>query len=180
MNILYLHGFASSFDSTSAKVQALTKLGSVSGIDIDYCHRAEEVIEKVSRNLDLEKIDLIVGTSMGGWLSATLGARSHIPFVAINPAISPQITLARHVGEGIDYQGNAFTLTNEIVQSYFPIDQSGRGIVLLDMGDDVINPVETKTLLQKVFPVHCFDGGSHRFEHMNEALDIVTSFYEQI
>ena len=45
MNIAYLHGFASNFDPQSNKVNILKKIGSVDGVDIDYCQDAKTLIE---------------------------------------------------------------------------------------------------------------------------------------
>jgi len=72
LNILYLHGFGSSFDPHKAKVAKLTELGTVTGPDIDYTKTysdIKEVIENFISNIP-KSIDLIVGTSMGGWLAS--------------------------------------------------------------------------------------------------------------
>ncbi len=97
MNILYIHGFGSNFDGTSPKVSALKTLGTVTGLDIDYTKFHDEIFESIANHIKTNSITLLVGTSMGGFFSAycgDCGANLEIPFVALNPVISPQNTLA--------------------------------------------------------------------------------------
>ena len=114
--------------------------------------------------------DLLVGTSMGGWLAGILGAETGIPFVAINPVIDPRETLKSWLGKGVDHQGNAYELSPDSLVSYYPFTQCGSGLILLDQGDELIPWQETFRALDGCFPVHSFAGGSHRFEHMDESL----------
>ena len=165
----YLHGFASRFDITSDKLKTLAKLGPVYGHDIDYTQGAEDVIED---SLEVNP-DLLVGTSMGGWLAGVLGAESGVPFVAINPVTDPAHTLRHWIGQGVDHQGQAYQLTDEVVSSYYPFTHHGSGIVLLDQGDELLPWKDTVGALGDYFPVHSFEGGSHRFEHMEEALKLI-------
>ncbi|WP_278349951.1 MULTISPECIES: YqiA/YcfP family alpha/beta fold hydrolase [Marinobacter] len=169
----YLHGFASRFDITSDKLKTLAKLGPVYGHDIDYTQGAEDVIEDSLDKLMQVNPDLLVGTSMGGWLAGVLGAESGVPFVAINPVTDPAHTLRHWIGQGVDHQGQAYQLTDEVVSSYYPFTHHGSGIVLLDQGDELLPWKDTVGALGDYFPVHSFEGGSHRFEHMEEALKLI-------
>ncbi len=173
LNIYYLHGFASRFDASSQKLKTLARLGPVRGHDMDYTQSAEDVIEDCLDKLMQVNPDLIVGTSMGGWLAGILGAEVGIPFVAINPAVDPSQTLKAHIGNGRDHQGNAFELTSTVVASYYPFTHYGRGLILLDEGDEVINCQNSYHALKDYYPVHFFPGGSHRFEHMEESLALI-------
>jgi hypothetical protein len=110
---------------------------------------------------------------MGGWLAGILGAESGIPFVAINPVTDPAHTLKSWIGPGVDHQGQAYQLTEDVVSSYYPFTHYGRGLVLLDQGDELLPWNDTVRALGGYFPVHSFEGGSHRFEHMEEALELV-------
>ena len=87
--ITYLHGFRSFFDSNKPKVQTLSKLGPVDGPQIDYENDSlSEIEEKVCAVRPVG--DVLIGTSMGGWLAAHCGIKYGIPFVAINPVTDPQ------------------------------------------------------------------------------------------
>lgn len=169
----YLHGFASQFDPTSEKLRTLAELGPVQGHNIDYTQSAEEVVENSLDKLMQVNPDLLIGTSMGGWLASILGSETGIPFVAINPVIDPSKSLNKHVGQGIDHQGEAYELTSTVVRSYYPFARNGSGLVLLDDGDEVIDRQGTIKALEGYYPVHSFSGGSHRFEHMANALELI-------
>ncbi|MEO1945163.1 MAG: YqiA/YcfP family alpha/beta fold hydrolase, partial [Candidatus Thioglobus sp.] len=57
---------------------------------------------ELSEKLCLESIklgiDLLVGTSMGGYMVAAIGDKLGVPFVAINPAIEPRESLKKTPG----------------------------------------------------------------------------------
>ncbi|MGO1502712.1 MAG: YqiA/YcfP family alpha/beta fold hydrolase [Marinobacter sp.] len=169
----YLHGFASQFDINSDKLKTLARLGAVHGHNIDYTQIAEDAIEESLDKLMQVNPDLLVGTSMGGWLAGILGAESGIPFVAINPVTDPSKTLRPWIGQGTDHQGQPYYLAESVVESYYPFTQYGSGLILLDKGDELLPWRDTVTELGDYFPTYCFEGGSHRFEHMGEALHLI-------
>ena len=173
LSIFYCHGFASSFDPTKSKVQILTRLGPVDGCNIDYTRRADEVVSHVIEQGNFASVDLIVGTSMGGWLAAELGSSLEIPFVAINPAVDPSQTLRKYIGASEDYQGRPYRLTESAVASYYPIAKNGCGLILLDEGDEVIDARHTQEVLKQHYQIEVFEGGNHRFAHMEEALPLI-------
>jgi predicted esterase YcpF (UPF0227 family) len=177
MNILYLHGFGSKFDPTSNKiVQLKTITENVFGVDIDWAKPPIDTISFIAQYIRENDIELIVGTSMGGWGAAVLGNMLGIPFVAINPAIEPNISLLKYVGESVDYYGNQYTLTKEIVEEYFLMPFGGCGLILLDNGDEVIDPATTIHKYSKEYLIVIFEGGNHRFLHMEEALPYIKKF----
>jgi len=172
-SLYYLHGFASHFDITNPKIHTLAKLGSVRGHNIDYTLPAEDVIEDSLDKLMQVNPDAIIGTSMGGWLAAILASEASMPFVALNPVIDPSKTLKHYIGKGQDYQGSPYELTPAVVDSYYSITENGHGLILLDQGDEVIDWRGTHEALDGYYPVHSFAGGSHRFEHMENALELI-------
>jgi len=169
-SLYYLHGFASHFDITSPKIRTLAELGPVRGHNIDYTLSAEEVIEDSLDKLLQVNPDAIVGTSMGGWLAAILATEAGLPFVAINPVIDPTESLKKYAGQGFDNQGVPQELSSTVINSYHPMTEHGHGLILLDEGDEVIDASRTKEVLDGYYPIRSFKGGSHRFEHMDEAL----------
>ena len=178
MKIFYIHGFGSSFDETSAKITTLKTLGEVSGVDIDYTKSFSDIKKLLIEKIIESKADLIVGTSMGGYYAAELGNELGVPFVAINPAITPYISLQKYVGNGVDWTGKSYSLKKKTVDEYHDISTTGAGLILLDNGDDVIDSTKTFETLKDKYSVKCFEGGSHRFEHMNESLDLIKCFYD--
>ncbi|TGD41584.1 hypothetical protein EEB11_17955 [Pseudotabrizicola sediminis] len=51
------------------------------------------VFEKYAARLKLHPDAIVVGTSLGGFYAAWLGAEFDRPFIAINPSIVPSKTL---------------------------------------------------------------------------------------
>lgn len=173
IKVVYLHGFASCWKPESEKNQQLGTWAAVDGFDLDYCLGAQATVDFAMRQLELYKPDLLIGCSMGGWLAAELGDAADIPFVALNPCIEPRLTLSKYIGNGMDYQGRPYYLAPETVQGYTAFNKQGRGLILLDADDETLNAAHTKTQLCQHFPVTVFLGGSHRFEHIPQAIPII-------
>lgn len=173
--IMYCHGFASHFDPSKDKVQMLSQLAPVIGVTVDYTRPPEEVFNALALPLAHGPHTLIVGTSMGGFYAAWLGSELDLPFFAINPAIAPGTSLRKHIGAGMTYFGSAFDLKAEVVDAYndLPFRTDGQGQVVVDLGDEVINPQVTITAVGNKLPVITFPGGSHRFDHMREIADYI-------
>ena len=178
MNILYLHGWGSSFDAQSDKVLALSKLGQVHGVDLDYTQGSAAVLEVATGCVAKHDIDLVVGTSMGGWLASHVGSKLGIPFVMVNPCLDPQNKLSKYLGIHIDHNGHEYTFTQQMLDTYTDYASDGCGLVLLDMGDDVINSHETFDAVHGQYQIGTFLGGSHRFEHMAQSLDAISGFFD--
>ena len=177
MRILYIHGFGSNFDSNSPKIQTLSEIGEVVGYTYDYTETPEFNISNFIEYASQHKVDLIIGTSLGGWYASEVGRLCGVPFVAINPCVHPQESLVRYIGEqNLDHYGNLYTLTKEICNLYYSITGDGFGMVLVDDGDDVISPDSINTI-EHGYRVHKFQGGSHRFDHMKESLSLILEHF---
>ena len=177
LSIVYLHGFASKFDYDSVKVKGLMQIGNVSGFNIDYTQHQSDILELAINEIHNKEFDLIVGSSMGGWLASQVANSLNLPFVAINPAISPSNLLKPYIGTHEDYYGMNFTLTEPVVTSFSDFSTEGDGLILLDEKDELIDSLKTKHILEPYFQVKMFSGGDHRFQHIEESLDIINSFY---
>jgi uncharacterized protein len=177
MKILYVHGFGSKFDPSNEKVVALSQLGEVIGVDVDYTSGYGAARLTVVEAAADAEVDLIVGTSLGGYMAAQVGSAYGVPFVAINPAIAPAETMLKYVGSGVDFAGRTYTLTEEVADSYPDIVTHGAGLVLLDEDDEVLPSKITRAFLGAAFRVVMFPGGNHRFAHIAESLPLIESHY---
>lgn len=185
MQFIYLHGFNSAFDPNANKVASLLKLGKVVGITYDTFASYEEIFEYISSQVS-ECIDEIVfvGTSLGGYWAAQMAKHFGTPSIIINPCYDPGSMLRRYQDETMT---NYYTLENkslseETIDTYsekyiFGSDYSYKylPLVLLDMGDEVINSLGTSQVLAG-FPMLQFGGGSHRFDHMEESLSKISDY----
>jgi predicted esterase YcpF (UPF0227 family) len=176
MKILYVHGFGSHYDPNHEKIQMLETLGTVIGVDVDYCKGFTPVFERVLDTVLAEGVDLIVGTSMGGYMAAHVGAETGTPFVALNPATEPSDSLQKWEGNFTDYNGNSHYLNENVIENYPEIVKEGCGLVLVESADEVISAFNTSELLDEVFEVHMIKGGSHRFTHMEQAVELIKDF----
>lgn len=176
MNILYIHGFGSAFDPESDKVQALKSLGPVYGVNLDYTQSFDLNRQLVADAIQEFQIDLLVGTSMGGYLASHCAAG--LPVVAINPVIDPAQSLQRHLGEHVDHAGRPFRLELDQIQ-YLPkfSTATGAGLILLDQGDKIIDPEATMAALRDYYQVEMWPGGHHRFAHIEQALGKISDFF---
>jgi hypothetical protein len=166
MNILYIHGYKSSFDPETPKIKSLEKLGNVIGLNIDYDKPYDEIHSEFYRYLITNDVDLIIGTSFGGYFANRIGTEFGIPFVMVNPVIDPRRVLKKY-----DHP-------TDIINSYERRAViSPCGLLLLDRGDDVIPIEPTIEYFNDFYETHIFEGGSHRFEHMDDSLDYIEQFY---
>lgn len=171
-DILYVHGFGSRFNPDSDKIAALNALGPVRGENYDFTATYPETMNHLLEAV--EGADLLVGTSLGGYFAARLGSQLGMPFVSVNPAISPASSLRAHLGSGTDHYGASFVLAEQTLESYpdYTADlDPALGLVLVDEGDEVI-PVDRtlKVVRDAGIDVITFPGGDHRFRHMREAI----------
>lgn len=179
MRILYIHGFGSQFDPNHEKIKVLETLGTVVGVNVDYCRGFENVCAVVKDAILESNIDLVVGTSMGGYTAACVGTKMGIPFVSLNPAVTPSVSLQRWVGNFTDYAGNDHVLTESMVATYPDIPTDGYGLILLQSGDEVIPAGVTQIMLDDFYRVVLYPGGTHRFENLEKALPDITTFVSQ-
>ena len=188
MLYVYLHGFNSAYDPTVSKVQSLLNLGEVIGITYDSFGTYQGISDQISHEFFAQVHDrddvVFVGTSLGGFWAAEMGRRFGAPSIAINPCIDPRNMLHRYVNEPqVNYiSGKRDVLSAAVVHTYpseehFPDISAYKFLpfILLDANDAVINSFETlrKTIQM---PGMIWEGGSHRFEHMQESLELISRY----
>tara|TARA_B110000027_G_scaffold7834_1_gene7066 strand:+ start:239 stop:694 length:456 start_codon:yes stop_codon:yes gene_type:complete len=146
--ILYLHGLESEQGGT--KVSFLAEKGTVYAPAMDY------------ETLDLDEFihtlgmpDLIIGSSMGGYVADVIGSRLGVDVLLFNPALH-----SRETDPEYEYYNNGYKRT-----------------IILGTEDDVINPELTKKLWS-VYGNHAeydeIEGMGHR-----TPLDIFTNMYNK-
>ena len=179
MNLLYIHGWGSRFDVNSDKIAELSKVYKVFGINIKYTDPLAKIQENLYDAMVSFEVDFLVGTSMGGYLAHMMGNRNSIPYVMINPVIDPAITLLKYVGSGLDHYGSPYELTEAQCKTFPAISESNfSGLLLLDMDDDVIDANKTAQIFlnSEQVQTYTWKHGSHRFDHMKEAVPIIQEF----
>lgn len=86
MKIAYLHGLESTIDQKDPKIQFLNKnFEEVYTPSINY--RDDKTFNKLLKDIKRMQPDLIVGSSMGGYVSYLIGSKLSIPTLLFNPAL---------------------------------------------------------------------------------------------
>lgn len=169
MNILYIHGYDSEFQRTNPKVIALSKLGTVYGVpDLNWgSETAQMSMQRIRVSVLTNDIDLIVGTSFGGWGARIAGELFGIPFVAINPLMNAEASLK---SKGYDER------IYETFHEYDNQDLQGCGLVMLAADDNVLSSDYTEEVLSAKYKVEMFPDGGHRFLCLEERLEHIVVF----
>lgn len=190
--ILYLHGLNSG--GTSGKAGFLRQtLAPIPVICPTYpAHLPMQAVYDLQRYIS-ELLDehprlLMVGSSMGGFYGQYLARqfRENIArLVLINPALKPWELLADHLGEQYnEATSEHYLLTAEDVEQtrQFGVDSVNDGIpttLLLDKGDEVIDYRIAEEVYRNSGELFIFEDGDHRFQHMDEAVEIIRERYRE-
>ena len=155
-SILYLHGLESS--NVCDKVEFLKENNNVIAPSIDYSDFALE--EKLFYIVEKFEPDVIIGSSMGGYVGMMLANKYDIDCVLFNPAIHsrPMEPNLR----SLIYDGPKHGLNS---------------VVVLGLEDDVIDPSKTEDILEQVE----FDCEIERVEEMGHRVpfDVFVNIYNK-
>jgi pimeloyl-ACP methyl ester carboxylesterase len=154
--ILYLHGLESS--NIGDKVDFLKENAVVVAPSMDYSDPSLE--EKLFYIVEKFQPDLIIGSSMGGYVGMLLANRYNIECILFNPAIHSR-----------PMEPNLKSL------QYDDIKHSFNPLVILGMEDDVINPLISKEILDDALSycnIEEVEGLGHRVP-----LDIFVNIYNK-
>jgi predicted esterase YcpF (UPF0227 family) len=188
--IIYLHGLNSAGSSAKAAVLR-EKLASIDVISPSYpAQSAEQAVKTLLEafsSLSDEGPRLLVGSSMGGfygaWLASRVGA-DHL--VMINPALRPWSLLQQVVGWHINEAKNErYFLSTEMVAATraYATEPSLVGVpvtLLHDKADELIDYRQAMADYDGIADLHLFEGGSHGFEHMDEAVAIIAGIHQSL
>ena len=180
--ILYLHGFASCGNST--KTQLLKDyFGAKEVLSPDLPIDPVEAIRFIKKYIIEHDVDLLIGSSLGGFYASYFCELLEVKTVLINPSTQPFITLAPYVGTNHSWcSGEAFEFTKEHLMSLFeyatakPVNPK-RYLLLLQTGDELLDYVKAQDKYEGA--TLCIEeGGNHRFENLNDYLEEIRGFRE--
>ena len=185
-----LHGFASATpnDSTTFFEENVLEDGDLL-FNLNYRfnkYAAEDLIEGVDAALDsmgfvgMSDEFTFVGCSLGGYMAQHMAGIYMSKAIIINPAVIPYEDLSRFLGVNTNYRtAETFNLTEEDVASFkeFHI-KPGRvpTLVLLDMGDELLDSNKTLKHFEGHAAIVTFEGGCHRFDHLPESVPHIKEF----
>lgn len=188
--IIYLHGFNSGGQSQKA-AWLRAQLAPIVVFAPTYApHRGRDAardlrkfIARLRRENPSDPKLMLIGSSLGGFWAQVLAPEFGAAMVLINPSVRPDETLARHVGR---YRNEAtggetvLTATDVAELRHYrvePCDPRVPTLVLLDSADEVLDYRVAEAAFRGCGRTLVYPGGSHRFEHLPEALPEIRALY---
>lgn len=188
--IVYLHGFNSGGRSHKAG-WLRARLAPAVLFAPDYePHRpraAARALRKFIRRLQREHPQdrrlMLIGSSLGGFWAQYLAGEFGAAMVLINPSVRPYETLARYAGryrnaatggETVLTAADVAALRDYAVE---PCDPRVPTLVLLDQGDEVLDYRIAEAAFRGCGRTLVYPGGSHRFDHLEQALAHILELY---
>ena len=190
-----LHGFASATpneSSTFFEDNVLDEGDKLYNLNYRFNkYAAEDLIEAVGECLaewacttyhidpTIDEITF-VGCSLGGYMAQHMAGVYLGKAIVINPAVIPAESLMRFIGENTNYRtAETFNMTEKDVTAFADFYVApGRvpTLLLLDMGDEVLDSNETLKHFVGHAAIAVFEGGCHRFDHLPEAVVHIKEF----
>ena len=156
--VMYIHGFRSGANG-SKRDQLQEYFGErykviAPEVDAD----PEKSLVKINEIIEREKPEIIIGTSLGGWMTLMCDS-DHAQLVVVNPCTDPAMTLGQWKGQELPYfckrlDGmQTYTLTQEVLDKYKHYDiekaikeKEGRIHALCSSSDELIGDLHIRTL----------------------------------
>ncbi|MRI58581.1 MAG: hypothetical protein C6H99_03630 [Epsilonproteobacteria bacterium] len=177
--VLYIHGFKScGWGEKSKALKAYFK----DLLAPDLPIAPARAIRFLDDLIQKEPIDLLIGSSLGGYYATYLAQKHEIRAVLINPSTRPYRTLSSFVGPQRRFcDGEEFAWKEEYIQELLKFDTTnlkrGLFLVLLQTGDEVLDYQEALKKYSNQRRVVEY-GGNHRFENIEDYLCMIKNFRE--
>ena len=185
-NILYLHGFASSSDSTKAKVfkKFIQKQKNFEVIIPDLPNNLVGWSELIEDLIKVHKPIAFMGSSLGGFYSTYFARKIKAIDILLNPAVLPAEGMKTYLGKNKNYStGEEFLLTDNDIKHLFSMQKSlsnenapgNNSLVILETGDEIL---DYKQALEFYAGSHIkvIHGGSHSLDSFEQCLDQILLF----
>ena len=183
--ILYLHGFASSADSTKADltrsfVKKNTKKTKILIPDLD--NDIEVAFYQIENLILKESVTAFIGSSLGGFYGTYFSEKYDLRCVNINPAIPP-LNMSQYLGENTNYStGEKFIINKKhlncikkMCKEIENITKPMNFMTLIQSKDEVL---DYKRAMQYFAGsrIELIFGGSHSFENFDLSLIKIANF----
>jgi predicted esterase YcpF (UPF0227 family) len=178
--ILFIHGFASCGLGQKSRI-LIDRFGRQQVLTPDLAFAPLDAIAQLEQLLRQHPVELLVGSSLGGYYATWLNWQWPLPTVLINPAVRPWQLLADHLGPQQRWcDGKAFEFTTRHAAQLRSLHRETlqpqeRYLVLLQSGDEVLD-YRAATHYYRDHRVIVESGGNHRFENLADYLPVIDNF----
>ena len=186
--IIYLHGFASSANSTKAlqlKKYILENYSKTEIIIPDIENNIFDAVQQIDKLIEEFSPSALIGSSLGGFYATYFSEQYNLKCVGINPAVIPPAEMSEYLGENKNYStGEKFLINQEQLDL---LDRMGREIkvikcprnfmILLQSHDEKLDyRVATNFYRGAVLDVTF--GGNHSFENLETHFSKIKIFLD--
>jgi len=185
--LIFIHGFNSSGNSEKAgRLRAeFPDLQVVTPTCAYVPDKAiSDLASQIESGLTSGKSITVVGSSLGGFYAIYLAHRFSLPSILINPLVD-QTALRQAIGPQQNYYTDeSYNWTKQHCNqldrmAIQPEELTIKPLLLLDENDEVIDSHHTIRHFGSLAETRLFPDGSHRFNHMDEALPMMRSYINQ-
>lgn len=180
--ILFIHGFGScGWGEKSLLLRRHFGLPQVLAPDLPF--RPTAAIDHLRGMLQRYPINVLVGSSLGGFYATCLNAYSSIPTVLINPVVNPHCLLQGYLGhhhrwcDGAPFDVKAAYLEDLIALNRSDLNAEEQYLVLLQTGDETLDYRQAAAYYRDK-TVITIAGGSHRFDHLDAHLGTIADWLD--
>ncbi len=184
--ILYLHGFASSANSTKACQLNEYIVNNTSKTNIFIPNLENNIIDAVEQIDNLIKESSpssLMGSSLGGFYATYFSEKYNLQCVGINPAVIPPAEMSFYLGENKNYStGKKFNvdqsqldLLNQMGGEIKTIKRPNNFMILLQSGDELLD-YKAAISFYKGASVDVTFGGNHAFDKFDTYFDKIKLF----
>ncbi len=181
--LIYIHGFGSS--GVGGKAQIFRDYFNSKGADyiapsLSYVPElAISTLEELIKSCPKPRL---IGSSLGGFYAIYLASKYNLKAVLINPAVLAPTTLKRHL-EAKPFATNYYDLSSfewsdnhlNMLEKLVIKEPKGEFLLMLQKGDDILNYKDALNLLPNA-KVILEEGGSHRFENIEQHIKTIEEF----
>lgn len=186
MNILYLHGFRSSPQSTKARLMAAHFANTEHRFICPQLPASPTVAIELARELiedrgNAAKDWALIGSSLGGYYATFLAERYGCRAALLNPAVKPADDLSGYVGELTSYHsGEPFAWRAEYLNELAAlqiaqITQPTRYFLLAATGDEVLDWQQMRDHYPDAYQ-HIIEGSDHAITEFPDYIEQVAAF----
>ena len=181
---LYIHGFNSAPASRKARDFVAWCRANVPGACVEVPELSHEPViamQQLETLMQVAPVNLILGSSLGGYYATWLSEKYNVPAALINPAVSPwqsagTALLGTHTNY---YTGRQYKLTAEHVSSLkdFEVPRPGTPgniLVLLQTGDEILDYRRAQEKYRDCCQI-VQEGGNHAFTGFTTMLPAIVA-----